>query len=68
MGLFYLWHNSSCTLIQLGYPINNVARMLGHSPEVALRVYTHASENYLDEMWEMTEKLQNKKKVKLEVE
>ena len=61
-------HTVCSTLIQLGYPINNVARMLGHSPEVALRIYTHASENYLDEMWEMTEKLRNKKKVKLEVE
>ena len=55
-------------MIQLGYPITNVAKLLGHSPEIALRIYTHASENYLDEMREMTERLRNKKKVKLEVE
>ena len=54
-------------MIQLGYPITNVAKLLGHSPEIALRIYTHASENYLDEMREMTERLRNKNKAKIEI-
>ena len=60
-------HTVCSTMIQLGYSITNTAKLLGHSPEIALRIYTHASENYLDEMREMTEKLRNKNKTKIEV-
>ena len=60
-------HTVCSTMIQLGYPITNVAKLLGHSPEIALRIYTHASENYLDEMREMTERLRNKNKAKIEI-
>ena len=58
-------HTVCSIMIELGFSINNVAAHLGNSPEIALRVYTHASANFQDDIRETAERLRNKNKVKI---
>ena len=59
-------HTACSILIELGTPITTVSKILGHaSPDISLRIYSHASSTYMDDLRNLVNSIRTKNRTKI---